>query len=127
MGYFNAVSMPKVLDLREIGPNTTCTTIENTTTGCIPNAIPITNPYPFPISPAVVDIPNTGGFFYVGLNSGAIGGISDGAQYVHVNISDTQIDFKLTLNPYVYGLSVMKYDSGINVPLQYNSANSPTF
>ena len=53
LGYFNAVSFPSLLEIKNMGsPNTTCTKEEdNSTTGCVPDAISIPNPYPYPVPP----------------------------------------------------------------------------
>lgn len=89
-GFFSNVPAVDVFDIRDTGnPNTTCSDEEKKNfSQCIPNPIVIPNPYPFPVRPAVVDIPNDGGFFYVSLNKGAIDGILDGAQYVNVSIQN---------------------------------------
>ena len=84
---------------------------------------------------ATIPIPvEEGGFFYATLEQGIRSkesGIADGNYYVNVNISDSKQQFKLSLDPYSYSMSVMKAQSAadiassnINVATRYNSTAS---
>jgi hypothetical protein len=79
-----------------------------------------------------IEIPNgLGSFFYATLEKGQESGIPDGNYYVNVNISDTKQQFKLSLDPYSYSMSVMKAESAtdiassnIDVATRYDSTKS---